>query len=188
VLPRFLLLAATARGLLARIVGLRWARVGRFDLVVPAAIAAAVWTAVPQLGTELAGVPFGVAWIALTAAVVVPLLLRSRARGGATSVAAGSAPARLPALGLILVVGIVVSWVLYDVWFWGHTNQLYDLDVYLGSAGRWLDGARDGLAVEPRLGLLPLPPAAAARLRCAVETTRRARRRRLDRLPRCLRL
>jgi len=142
VLPRFLLLAATARGLLARIVGLRWARVGRFDLVVPAAIAAAVWTAVPQLGTELAGVPFGVAWIALTAAVVVPLLLRSRARGGAPAVAAGSAPARLPALGLILVVGIVVSWVLYDVWFWGHTNQLYDLDVYLGSAGRWLAGGQ----------------------------------------------
>jgi len=141
VLPRLLLLPATARGLLARIVALRWARIGGFDLVVPAAIAAVIWTAVPQLGSELAGIPFGVAWIVLTAAVVAPLLLWSRARSGAIPTARAG-PTRLPALGLILVVGIVVSWVLYDVWFWGHTNQLYDLDVYLGSAGRWLAGGQ----------------------------------------------
>ena len=140
-LPRLLLLPATARGLLARIVALRWARIGGFDLVVPAAIAAVIWTAVPQLGSELAGIPFGVAWIVLTAAVVAPLLLWSRARSGAIPTARAG-PTRLPALGLILVVGIVVSWVLYDVWFWGHTNQLYDLDVYLGSAGRWLAGGQ----------------------------------------------
>ena len=140
-LPRLLLLPATARGLLARIVALRWARLGGFDLVVPAAIAAVIWTAVPQLGSELAGIPFGVAWIVLTAAVVAPLLLWSRARSGAIPTARAG-PTRLPALGLILVVGIVVSWVLYDVWFWGHTNQLYDLDVYLGSAGRWLAGGQ----------------------------------------------
>jgi hypothetical protein len=127
--------------LLARIVALRWARIGGFDLVVPAAIAAVIWTAVPQLGSELAGIPFGVAWIVLTAAVVAPLLLWSRARSGAIPTARAG-PTRLPALGLILVVGIVVSWVLYDVWFWGHTNQLYDLDVYLGSAGRWLAGGQ----------------------------------------------
>jgi hypothetical protein len=120
VLPRLLLLPATARGLLARIVALRWARIGGFDLVVPAAIAAVIWTAVPQLGSELAGIPFGVAWIVLTAAVVAPLLLWSRARSGAIPTARAG-PTRLPALGLILVVGIVVSWVLYDVWFWGHT-------------------------------------------------------------------
>ena len=140
-LPRLLLLPATARGLLARIVALRWARIVGFDLVVPAAIAAVIWTAVPQLGSELAGIPFGVAWIVLTAAVVAPLLLWSRARSGAIPTARAG-PTRLPALGLILVVGIVVSWVLYDVWFWGHTNQLYDLDVYLGSAGRWLAGGQ----------------------------------------------
>ena len=140
-LPRLLLLPATARGLLARIVALRWARIGGFDLVVPAAIAAVIWTAVPQLGSELAGIPFGVAWIVLTAAVVAPLLLWSRARSGAIPTARAG-PTRLPALGLILVVRIVVSWVLYDVWFWGHTNQLYDLDVYLGSAGRWLAGGQ----------------------------------------------
>jgi hypothetical protein len=83
-----------------------------------------------------------VAWIVLTAAVVAPLLLWARARTGATPSAAGSAPTRLPSLGLILVVGIVVSWALYDLWFWGQTRQLYDLDVYLGSAARWLAGGQ----------------------------------------------
>jgi hypothetical protein len=142
VLPRLLLLPAAARGLLARIVGLRWARIGGFDLVVPAAIAAVIWTAIPQLGSELAGIPFGVAWIVATAAVVAPLLIWSRAQPVASLPAASSGPTRLPSLGLILVVGIVVSWVLYDIWFWGQTNQLYDLDVYLGSAARWLAGGQ----------------------------------------------
>ena len=156
-LPRLLLLPATARGLLARIVALRWARIGGFDLVVPAAIAAVIWTAVPQLGSELAGIPFGVAWIVLTAAVVAPLLLWSRARSGAIPTARAG-PTRLPALGLILVVGIVVSWVLYDVWFWGHTNQLYDLDVYLGSAGRWLAGGQPCMTAP--VTAWPSPPGA----------------------------
>ena len=144
-LPRLLLLPATARGWLARIVGLRWARIGGFDLVVPVAIAAVIWTAVPQLGSDLAGVPFGVAWIVLTVAVVVPLFLWSRA-SAASSPATRPAPSRpaapVPALGLILVVGIVASWCLYDLWFWGQTRQLYDLDVYLGSAARWLAGGQ----------------------------------------------
>jgi hypothetical protein len=48
----------------------------------------------------------------------------------------------MPILGLVLIVGIVVSWLLYDLWFWGQTIQLYDLNVYLGSASRWLDGGQ----------------------------------------------
>ena len=140
-LPRLLLLPAIARSLLARIVGLRWARIGGFDLVVPAAICAVIWTAIPQLGSELAGVPFGVVWIAATAVVMAPLLWWSRARVP-SSPAAGKSPAPVPILGLTLVVGIVVSWVLYDVWFRGQTIQLYDLDVYLGSAARWLAGGQ----------------------------------------------
>ena len=42
----------------------------------------------------------------------------------------------------MLPIGVVVSWVLYDVVFWGQTIQLYDLNVYLGSAARWLDGGQ----------------------------------------------
>jgi hypothetical protein len=45
-------------------------------------------------------------------------------------------------LRLALPVAVVVSWVLYDTLFWGQTTQLYDLNVYLGSAARWLDGGQ----------------------------------------------
>jgi hypothetical protein len=132
-----LLLPASLRVWLARIVGLRWARIGRFDLAVPAAIVVVVWTTAPQLGRDAGGIPFWVAWIVATAAIVTPLRLWPRLRHGA-------APAN--PLGLTLVVGIVVSWVIYDILFWGQTLQLYDLEVYLGSASRWLDGGQPYLA------------------------------------------
>jgi hypothetical protein len=138
VLPWLLLLPASARGWLARILGLRWARIGSFDLAVPAAIAVVVGYAVPQLGRDIGGIPFGVAWIVATGAIVAPLLLLSR-RPRAAASAAGAGPS---ALGLTLVVGIVVSWILYDVLYWSQTIHLYDLDVYLGSASRWLDGGQ----------------------------------------------
>ncbi len=137
-LPWLLLLPASARGWLARILGLRWARIGSFDLAVPAAIAVVIGYAVPQLGRDIGGVPFGVAWIVATAAIVALLLLLSR-RPRAAASAAGAGPS---ALGLTLVVGIVVSWILYDVLYWSQTIHLYDLDVYLGSASRWLDGGQ----------------------------------------------
>lgn len=137
-LPWLLLLPASARGSLARILGLRWARIGSFDLAVPAAIAVVIGYAAPQLGRDIGGVPFGVAWIVATAAIVAPLLLLSR-RPRATASAVGAGPS---ALGLTLVVGIVVSWILYDVLYWSQTIHLYDLDVYLGSASRWLDGGQ----------------------------------------------
>lgn len=141
------------RGLLARIVGLRWARFGPIDLVMPAAILLVIWNATPLLGSELAGVPFGVAWVVVTAAVVLSLRLAPRPSRERAASAAGAAPggvpgaggaglAGLPALRLLLPAGVVVSWVLYDILFWGQTQHLYDLNVYLGSASRWLDGGQ----------------------------------------------
>lgn len=137
-LPWLLLLPGSARGLLARIVGLRWARIGSFDLAVPAAIAIVIGYAVPQLGRDVGGVPFGVTWIVATATIVVTLLVLPRR----TRVAASAAAAGPSALGLTLIVGIVVSWILYDALYWSQTIHLYDLHVYLGSASRWLDGGQ----------------------------------------------
>jgi Glycosyltransferase family 87 len=163
VVPELLLFVASLRGGLARIVGLRWASVGRFDLAVPAVLAAVVWTAVPQLGGQVFGIPFWAAWLvgtavvlaAIVAATSVPRVPRpapgqpGEPEGGpepAPGQPGGSARSRpgtrRPTLGLVLVVGIVVSWVLYDAAFWGNTNRLYDLNVYLGAAGRWLDGGQ----------------------------------------------
>ena len=153
-LPWIVLLPAALRGWLARIVGLRWARIGRFDLVVPAAIVIVVWATAPQLGRDAWGVPFWVVWIVATGAIVIPLRLWPRLRRTAATPGAAATPATPGAtpgagrvmgpttLGLTLVVGIVVSWVIYDILFWGQTIQLYDLRVYLGSAARWLDGGQ----------------------------------------------
>jgi len=134
VIARLLQLLTSARGGLARIVGLRWARIGGFDLAVPAAIAVVIWYAAPQLGRDIAGVPFGAAWIVATAAIVAPPILASHRSGR------GQHP--LSALALTLAVGVVVSWVLYDILFWSQTNHLYDLEVYLDSASRWLAGGQ----------------------------------------------
>jgi len=147
VLPWILLSLASARGLLARVIGLHWARIGGFDLVVPVAIAAVIWTTTPQLGEELAGVPFWAVWLVATAILVIAAQLWAgrprRAAGGGALAGGGAAAGRhAPILGLILVIGIVVSWLLYDLWFWGQTIHLYDLNVYLGSASRWLSGGQ----------------------------------------------
>jgi hypothetical protein len=37
---------------------------------------------------------------------------------------------------------VLVSWILYDILLWRQTNHLYDLNVYLDSAGRWLHGGQ----------------------------------------------
>jgi hypothetical protein len=120
---------ATLRGWLADVAGLRWAHVGRFDLVVPATMTLVVWTSLDQLGKQIGGLPFGLLWPAATFAVVLGLRATPFGR-------------RWGWLGSVLVVGIVAAWVLYDIWFWGQTIHLYDLNVYLGSASRWLDGGQ----------------------------------------------
>ena len=118
---------AAVRGRLADLAGLRWARPGGFDLVVPAAIALTIWTSLGQLGRSIAGVPFGLLWPVLTAACVFALRIRPFGR-------------RSGLLGSMLLAGSGVSWVLFDLLLWGGTDHLYDLNVYLGSAGRWADG------------------------------------------------
>jgi hypothetical protein len=137
-----LLLLTSARGRLAGIAGLRWARVGGLDLVVPAALLLVFWNAASLLGRDLAGVSFGVVWIVATAAVVLGLRLMPRIAAAPDVVAERVGPAPIPVLRLALPVAVVVSWVLYDTLFWGQTTQLYDLNVYLGSAARWLDGGQ----------------------------------------------
>ena len=118
---------AAVRARLAGIAGLRWARPGGFDLAVPAAIVLVIWTSRDQLGRPVGGVSFGFLWPVLTAVCVVALQARPFGR-------------RAGLLGSALLAGIAVSWVLFDVLLWSGTNHLYDLNVYLGSAGRWLDG------------------------------------------------
>jgi hypothetical protein len=120
-------LVAALRGRLAGLAGLRWARAGGLDLAVPAAVGLVIWTSRDQLGRSIGGAPFGLLWLGLTAACVVALRVRPFGR-------------RAGLAGSTLVAGIVVSWLLFDVLLWGGTNHLYDLNVYLGSAGRWLDG------------------------------------------------
>ena len=125
----------SARDWLARVASLRWARVGGLDLAVPAAAVLVVFNAIPQLGRDLWGVPFWLAW-ALVTATAAAALLASRMIGGT------DLTARLARPEVVLLAGIVASWVLYDILFWQQPNNLYDLNVYLGSAARWLDGGQ----------------------------------------------
>ena len=129
-----LLTSLTAvRARLADLAGLRWAHFGRFNLVVPSAIALLVWTSLGQLDRSIGGVPFGLLWPALTAICVVAARVRPMGRQAGL---AGSA----------LIAGIVVSWVLYDILLWGPFDHLYDLNVYLGSADRWMHGGQPYMA------------------------------------------
>jgi hypothetical protein len=120
---------AAFRGRLAGLSGLGWAHAGALDLAVPAAILIVVWTTKDQLGRQIGAIPFGLLWPILTALGVFALRVRPFGR-------------RAGWLGSALVVGVVVSWVLYDILLWSGSGHLYDLNVYLGSAGRWLDGGR----------------------------------------------
>jgi hypothetical protein len=145
---------AAGRGWLADLASLRWARPGGLDLALPASMVLVVGYAVPQLGRDLAGVPFWMAW--LIAATGVLLVLR--AFGGMTGATATATPIagavsvrtspaghafdlrRLTTLQLALVAQIAVVWVLYDILLWQPPSHLYDLNVYLGASERWMNG------------------------------------------------
>jgi hypothetical protein len=124
-------LVEEARAWLAEIASLRWARIGPINLAIPVAMAVVVVGFFDQLGRPIAGVPFGVLWILLTAAALSVLRVRSAV-----------APVGRSWLGLALVVQVVVAWLLFDILLWQQTNHLYDMDVYLASAGRWLSGGQ----------------------------------------------
>jgi hypothetical protein len=118
---------------------MRWARFRGIDLVLPVAIVLAVASIAPQLGFELVGVPALALWAVATAAVV---MLSRPFRGSAPASDGAGGPTWPATTGAVLIAGVIVAWVLYDIWFWGQTTQLYDLDVYLGSAARWLSGGQ----------------------------------------------
>ena len=124
---------AAGRRRLAGGVGLGWAQVGGVDMAIPAAIGMVVFTSLGQLGRSIAGAPFGLVWLGLTAVGVAGLRIRPFGH-------------RAGWLGSTLVVGVVVLWVLFDILLWGQGNHLYDLNVYLGSAARWLDGGQPYMA------------------------------------------
>jgi hypothetical protein len=119
------------RRLLADVASLRWARVRGFDLAVPAGLAIVAMGLADYLGRPIAGTPFWVWWIGGSAAVL----------------GAGLALARFDRIGPLrpvaaLAVTAVVSWLLFDWLLWQQDRHLYDLNVYLGSCARWLDGGQ----------------------------------------------
>jgi len=143
---------AAFRSRLADLAGLGWARAGALDLALPAAILIVIWSMFDQLGRQIGGISFGLLWPVLTAVAVVALRIRPFGRRGGW-------------LGSTLVAGVVVSWILYDLLLWGGSGHLYDLNVYLGAAGRWLDGGQPYMTAavsawpsNPRYDFLLYPP------------------------------
>jgi hypothetical protein len=122
--------------------------------------------ALPQLGRDVAGVPFWLAWLLATAVVVAALRAFGRpdraatantaTASAATATTAGAAalfgrtpPARpefalrrLTTLQLALVAEVVAAWMLYDILLWLPPSHLYDLNVYLGASERWMNGGQ----------------------------------------------
>jgi hypothetical protein len=113
------------------VASLRWARLGAFDAAIPAAMAVVAFAFLGQLGRPVGGLPFGLVWIVATAAAVA-----------VTRVRAAAAPVSRSWLGLVLVIWVVVGWLLFDLLLWQQSNHLYDFNVYLGSAGRWMAGGQ----------------------------------------------
>jgi len=114
------------RSRLSEVLALGWLRAGAVTLAVPLAGALTVWNSLDQLGRPVLGVPLALWW---------PVL-------GIAAVAAGSIVlgerARTPAA--LLFAQILALWLLYDFLYLRQGNHLYDLNVYLGSAARWLYG------------------------------------------------
>jgi Glycosyltransferase family 87 len=134
------------RGRVAGVAGLRWARFDAVDAAVPVGMVVVAFGLRGELGVPIGGVPFWLAWIVATAVCVAALRVRSifrapaRPRPGAIP---GAIPGSTPGLAFVtLVVWVVAGWVLFDILLWQQSNHLYDFDVYLASAGRWLAGGQ----------------------------------------------
>ncbi|MGZ6314751.1 MAG: hypothetical protein ACXWNI_03895 [Candidatus Limnocylindrales bacterium] len=147
---------ATGRGWLADLASLRWARLGGLNLTVPASIVLVIGYAVPQLGRDVAGVPFWLAWLIAAPGVVLVLRVFGPMSHATTAIPAAPATTattataalsvrtsaagrtfalrRLTTLQLALVAQIAVVWVLYDILLWQPPSHLHDLNVYLGAA------------------------------------------------------
>jgi len=119
-------LALAGRRRVAGLLGLEWLRLGPLDLAVPVAAAVTVWDGSSQLGRQVGPLPFWVAWIGLSV-VLAGLLRRTVGPSSRTLVVA-------------LLAQVLALWLLYDLLYLLQGGHLYDLEVYLGSAQRWLDG------------------------------------------------
>ncbi len=126
-------MALAGRVRMSRILELSWLRLGPLDLAVPIGIGLIVGNALDQLGRPVPGIPFFVVpfaacWLALWLAIFAAgsIAFGSRARSGAA----------------LLLAQILSLWLLYDLLYLQQGNHLYDLNVYLGSAARWLDGGQ----------------------------------------------
>jgi hypothetical protein len=124
-------LAIPLRRFLADAAALRWARVRGVDLVAPTGLAIVAVGLAEQLGRPIAGLAFAVWWAALSAAALAGWAALARSDR--------ALPVRPVAF---LAIPVVVSWLLFDLLLWQQANHLYDLDVYLASCGRWLDGGQ----------------------------------------------
>ncbi len=122
------------RGRVAGIASLRWARIGSVNAAIPVGIAIVAAGFADQLGRSVDGIPFGVVWVVATAAAVAVVRVWSGL------LPAG--PSRPGPAFLALVAWVVVGWLLFDLLLWQQTNHLYDFDVYLASAGRWMAGGQ----------------------------------------------
>jgi len=154
----------TFRAALAELLALRRLRLRGFDVVLPLAAILTVAGFRHQLWDPLAsvsGLPFALIWAALAALalalVVLVRILRPQGRTRASGSDLRPAPA-LSTAALALGAFVVSGWLVYDLWMWQHSNQLYDLDVYLGSAGRWIAGGQPYMT-EP-VTRWPVNPAA----------------------------
>ena len=152
---------------LAALAGLRWARPAGLDLALPAGAVVVVFYAVPQLGRDVFGVPFWLAWLLSTVVVAACARATIVARsliGAPRSATAADRVARPPIAGggtgrfgssvgtfsfrrlsapqLLLAAEVVTAWILYDILLWQQTNHLYDLNVYLATSDRWLHGGQ----------------------------------------------
>jgi hypothetical protein len=116
---------------LAEVLGLRWARAGRIDLAIPAALGLVVVGLRDELGQTVGDIPFGLAWLAASLALL----------GLAWGFARLRLTGRLRPIA-VLAIPVVVSWLLIDFRLSQETNHLYDLNVYLDSAARWLGGGQ----------------------------------------------
>ena len=119
------------RDLATGFASLSWTRIGLLDAAVPVGMIVVAVAFADQLGRSVGGVPFWVAWIAGTAAALAAMRVRS-----------SGALARRSRLSTALIAQVVVAWVLFDLLLWQQTNHLYDFDVYLGSAARWVAGGQ----------------------------------------------
>ncbi len=132
-----------SRTRLAAFAGLRWLRIGEFDLAVPAAAVLTVIGFAGQLADTLGppvAVPFVLAWAVLAGGGLAGLAAARRSAGLSRALDRAGLPAAWPVVALIVL--IVSGWLVFDLLTWQRTNQLYDFDVYLGSAGRWMDGGQ----------------------------------------------